>query len=103
MPKGYWIAHVDVTDPEAYKRYLTANQPVFAAFGGKYLARGGANETVEGQFRGRNVIIEFPSHDAAKRCYHSPEYQSAKAFRAAASQGDVLIIEGYDGPQPGQS
>jgi uncharacterized protein (DUF1330 family) len=101
MPKGYWIAQVDVADPDAYKSYIAANQPIFAAYGARYLVRAGASETVEGTFRSRNVVLEFPSYDAARRCYQSPEYQQARSFRTDAAEGDILIIEGYDGPQPG--
>ena len=59
MAKGYWIAAVDIHDPEAYKAYLAANGAVFRQFGARYLARGGASETVEGNVRQRNVILEY--------------------------------------------
>ena len=100
MPKGYWIARVDVHDAEAYKGYIAANGPVFATFGGRFLARGTALENPEGGMRARNVVIEFPSAEAARACYHSPEYQAARALRANASNGDLIIMEGYEGPQP---
>lgn len=101
MAKGYWIAHVDVTDPEAYKDYVAANAAAFTKYAARFLVRGGDFETVEGAARARNVVIEFPDYAAALACYRSPEYQHAKALRSAASDGDVIIIEGYDGPQPG--
>ena len=101
MPKGYWIARVDVSDLEQYKLYVAANARAFSKFGARFLVRGGAFETVEGSSRSRNVVIEFPSHQAALDCYRSAEYQQAMAFRLSASTGDVVIIEGYDGPQPG--
>ena len=100
MPKGYWIARVDVHDPEAYKGYIAANGPVFATFGGRFLARGAALENPEGAMRARNVVIEFPSAEQARACYHSPEYQAARALRVNASNGDLIIMEGYEGPQP---
>ncbi len=101
MPKGYWIARVDVFDPEAYQRYVAENAPVFASYGARFLVRAGRSEAKEGVARSRNVVIEFPSYEDALACYASPEYQAALAHRLNASQADVLIIEGYDGPQPG--
>ena len=102
MTKGYWIAHVDVLDPEAYKDYVAANAAAFEKFGGKFLVRGGSYQTVEGNSRSRNVIIEFPSYAAALACYQSSEYAAARAHRLEASEGDLIIIEGYEGPQPAQ-
>jgi uncharacterized protein (DUF1330 family) len=101
MPKGYWVARVDVHDPEAYKGYVTANAAAFAKNGGRFLVRGGRSEAPEGTSRSRNVVIEFKDYDTAVACYHSPEYAAAKALRVPASVADLLIIEGYDGPQPG--
>ena len=101
MPKGYWIARVDVHDPETYKNYLACNAVAFAKYGARYLVRGAPFEAVEGSNRSRNVVIEFPSIEVARTCYASPEYQKGVAFRKAAAEADVIIIEGYDGPQPG--
>lgn len=101
MAKGYWIARVDVRDAEAYQGYVAANAEAFARFGARFLVRGGPFEVAEGAARERNVVIEFPSHQAAVDCYHSPEYARAKALRVAVSEGDLVIVEGYDGPQPG--
>ena len=102
MAKGYWIGRVDVTDPEAYAGYVAANGPVFAWYGARFLIRGGRLEAVEGTARSRNVVIEFPSYQAALECYRSPEYAEAMALRLDASEADILIIEGYDGVQPGE-
>jgi uncharacterized protein (DUF1330 family) len=101
MAKGYWIGRVDVTDPEAYKAYVAANAVAFAKYGARFLVRGGAFETVEGESRARNVVIEFPSYQAALDCWHSPEYKDAKAKRDGHAVADIVVIEGYDGPQPG--
>ena len=101
MPKGYWIARVDVSDPEAYKEYVAANAAAFAKYGARFLARGGRFEAKEGSSRARNVVIEFPSYEAALACYDSPEYAAALELRRGAAESDLLIIEGYDGPQPG--
>ena len=101
MAKGYWIARVDVRDAEAYKKYIAANAEPFAEFDARFLVRAGSFESVEGSSRARNVVIEFPSYEAALACYRSPAYQKAIGFRRDASDGDLVIIEGYDGPQPG--
>ncbi len=101
MAKGYWIAHVDVADPEAYKAYIAANAVAFAKYGGRFLVRAGRHEVVEGNSRTRQVVIEFEDYESALACYRSPEYQRALALRAKASLADLVIAEGYDGPQPG--
>jgi len=100
MAKGYWIARVDVSDPETYKEYVAANAVAFRKYGARFIVRGGAFETPEGTSRSRNVVIEFPSYQAALDCWHSPEYRHALAIRAPISTADLVIIEGYDGPQP---
>jgi uncharacterized protein (DUF1330 family) len=100
MAKGYWIGRVDVQDPEAYKAYVAANGPVFAKFGGRFLVRGGAFKPVEGEARSRNVVIEFPSYQVALECWDSPEYQAVKSKRDGHAIADILVIEGYEGPQP---
>ncbi|MEM6407063.1 MAG: DUF1330 domain-containing protein [Pseudomonadota bacterium] len=96
MRKGYWIAHVDVADPAAYEGYREANAVAFAKYGAKFLVRGGAQQVEEGSQRPRSVVIEFKDLETAKACYHSPEYQHAKSLRDAASEGDLVIVEGYD-------
>jgi len=102
MAKGYWIGRVDVTDPEEYKKYVAANGRAFAKYGARFLVRGGQFEAVEGKARSRNVVIEFPSYEIALSCYRSPEYAEAMAYRVDASEADILVIEGYDGAQPGE-
>jgi uncharacterized protein (DUF1330 family) len=100
MSKGYWVARIDVADLDQYKRYVAANARPFAEFGAKFLVRSGRFETPEGTSRSRNVVIEFPSYQAALDCYRSPAYQEAMKLRLPVSTGDLLIVEGYDGPQP---
>ena len=100
MARGYWIAHVDVNDPEDYKKYVSANGKAFDKYGARFLVRGGQFECREGKVRSRNVIIEFKDYATALACYNSPEYQKLVAIRAPHSNGDLVIIEGYDGPQP---
>ncbi|MEO9615573.1 MAG: DUF1330 domain-containing protein [Nitratireductor sp.] len=97
MPKAYWIAHVDVRDPERYKDYVATAKPAFERYGANFLARGGTYEAMEGKGRARNVVIEFPSLQAAKDCYNSPEYQAAKAIRVTVADAEMVIVEGYEG------
>ncbi|HEY7662299.1 MAG TPA: DUF1330 domain-containing protein [Xanthobacteraceae bacterium] len=97
--KGYWIGHVDVTDPEGYKAYMAADMAAFGKFGGRFLVRGGTREVVEGKVRARTVVLEFPSYQAARDCYRSPDYQAAAALRKGMAEVDLIIVEGYDGPQ----
>jgi uncharacterized protein (DUF1330 family) len=101
MAKGYWIAHVDVSDPEAYQAYVRANGVAFAKFGGRFLVRGGTYRAAEGVARARQVVIEFKDYATALACFDSEEYQQAKELRTKASQSELVIVEGYDGPQPG--
>lgn len=96
MPKGYWIAHVDVRDAEQYDKYRAANAAPFAKFGARFLVRAAPQDVREGALNPRTVVIEFPSLQAAKDCYDSPEYQAAKALRDPVSTGNLCIIEGYD-------
>jgi uncharacterized protein (DUF1330 family) len=100
MAKGYWIARVDVHEAEGYKAYLTANAAALKKYGGRFLVRGGKLHCPEGQARARNVVLEFPSYQAAYDCWYSPEYQAAIPHRTPHSVGDFVIIEGYEGPQP---
>ncbi len=101
MPKGYWIARVDVTDEDRYRGYIAANAAAFAKYGARFIVRAGPFKNVEGTSRARNVVIEFPSHEAAIACYESPEYVAAMALRKAHAVSDLIIIGGYEGPQPG--
>ena len=98
--KGYWIVRVDVKDPEGYKKYLAANPAAFKKYGAHFLVRGGPFDAVAGTARERNVVIEFKDIETARACYASPEYKHAIAERGDSAVIDVVIIEGYDGPQP---
>lgn len=97
MPKGYWIAHLTVHDPESYKKYVAANAVAFKKYGARFLVRAGRFEAREGTARDRNVVLEFESYEVARACYDSPEYKAAAALREKVSEGDLIIIEGYDG------
>lgn len=97
MPKGYWIAHVDVTDPEGYKEYVALNAKAFSKYGAKFLVRGGPFTVKSGKTRARHVVLEFKDYATALACYESPEYKAAAAVRDKYSSADVIVIEGYDG------
>ena len=93
--KGYLIARVNVTDPEKYKNYVALSPAAIAAFGGKFLTRGGNVETLEGEKEtNRMVVVEFESLEIARQFYHSEQYTIAKAERAGAAEGQFIIVEG---------
>ena len=100
MAKAYWIGRVDVSSDEGYTPYAAANPAIFKKFGGRFIVRAGKFSAIEGQSRSRNVVIEFPDYAAAMACYNSPEYQANIKVRQPHSTADIVIIEGYDGPQP---
>ena len=94
--KGYWIAHVTVTDPETYKNYADAAPAAFKKYNARILARGGRHQQLEGNDRARNVVIEFDSFEDAIACYNSDEYQSARKHRLGAGVIDLVIVEGIE-------
>jgi uncharacterized protein (DUF1330 family) len=100
MPKGYWIPHLDVSNPEGFQAYREMADAGHKRFGSKLLARGGRREVVEGKMRGRNVLREFNSYDEAIAYYHGEDYARAHPLREPHSVCDFLIVEGYEGPQP---
>ena len=99
MAKGYWIASIDVSDPEAYKLYIAENQKAFRKYGARYVMRAGKSEVVEGKGRSRIVVIEFKDYSTAMECYRSPEYAKAIAIRRDCAAADIIVVEGYEGPQ----
>lgn len=88
-----WIAHVEVTDPEAYGRYAVLATEAIAAHGGVFLARGGRYRQMEGRERPRNVVARFPSFEAAVACYESPRYREALQHAQGAADRDLVIVE----------
>jgi uncharacterized protein (DUF1330 family) len=98
--KGYWIARVDVDNAEAYDRYRALNSKAFAKFGGRFVVRGPAGKVAKGTPRKHNVVVVFDSYAQALACYESPEYQAALEHLKDVGPVDLVIIEGYDGPQP---
>ncbi|WP_298863347.1 DUF1330 domain-containing protein [uncultured Sulfitobacter sp.] len=88
-----WIAHVTVTDEEAYKKYAAGATVAIADHGGEFIARGGRFVQLEGKERPRNVVARFPDVETAERCYHSAAYQAALKFATGASERELMIIE----------
>ncbi|MEM1268367.1 MAG: DUF1330 domain-containing protein [Pseudomonadota bacterium] len=96
MPKAYVIGHITVTDPEAYKEYIEKDTPILEAAGGKFIVRGGASEVMEGEFKQRHVVIEYPSLEAAKASWQSDEYQEVAKIRHRNALSDIVIVEGTE-------
>ncbi|MGB7206883.1 MAG: DUF1330 domain-containing protein [Anderseniella sp.] len=94
MAKGYWIAHVLVSNPDQYKHYADAAPEAFKKYNARILARGGQFSQMEGGGKPRNVVIEFDTYQQAIDCFNSPEYQSARAKRLGAGEADIVIVEG---------
>ena len=94
MPKSYWVSRCEVHDPQTYQRYIEIAMPAFAAHGAKFLARGGKVEALMGEAMSRNVVIEFPSLEAARNFFHSPEYTEALVYRRKSSTGEIFAVEG---------
>jgi uncharacterized protein (DUF1330 family) len=93
MPTALWIAHVNVTNPEAYGKYAALAGPAITAHGGTFLARGGRHVQLEGTDRPRNVVARFPSLERAVECYHSAAYQAALAYAKGACERDLMVVE----------
>lgn len=92
MP-ALWIAHVTVTDAEAYGKYAELAGPAIAAHGGTFIARGGRFVQLEGRERPRNVVARFPSVEAAVECYNSDAYQAALSHARGASERELMVVE----------
>lgn len=97
MAKGYWVARVDVTDPEQFAKYSAFVGPFVAAYNGRFLVRGGKQTVREGEARSRTVVVEFASLEAAQASYESTEYQAGIELRQRAGVVDFVIVGGYDG------
>ena len=91
MVKGYWIVSVDISNPESHKMYVAETRSALRKYGGRF---------VEGKGRARIVVIEFKDYATALECYRSPEYAKAVEIRQGSAVADIIIAEGYHGPQP---
>jgi len=95
VPKGYVVAEITVTDPQAYKSYIAAVGPLVAHFGGRYIVRGGQVIAVEGDPPiGRFAVIEFDSLAAARSFEDSPEYQAIAPLRRKSARSRIFLVEG---------
>ena len=94
MPKGYWILSIEVTQQEPFMAYASQTGPTLQKYGGRFLVRAGNFQSVEGQARSRNTIIEFPSYQAALDCWNSTEYQALAKIREGACEIDLVVVEG---------
>jgi uncharacterized protein (DUF1330 family) len=98
MP-AYVIVETDVHDPEQYERYKAASPDAVRSGGGRFVVRGGELAVLEGDWHpSRLVILEFPDLEAAKRWYHSPEYEQAKRLRESAANLRMVAVQGLDEP-----
>jgi uncharacterized protein (DUF1330 family) len=94
MP-AYLIVQITIRDAATYERYKELAPPSIAAYGGRYIARGGSTETLEGTWRPtRLVILEFPSVERAREWWGSPEYAPAKALRQRSADTEMLLVDG---------
>ena len=91
---AYWIAHVTVTDANAYGEYAKRATGAIEAHGGEFLARATRTIWLEGNERARNVVVRFPSVEDAQQCYKSAAYQEALSYARGASERDLCIVEG---------
>lgn len=91
---AYVILQIEVTDAEKFAKYREIATPMVEKYGGRYLARGGNMEVVEGESLPRIGIVEFPSIEQFKSFYNAPEYQDAKALRQSATRGNMVVVEG---------
>lgn len=96
MPKGYVIARVSVSEPDAYAEYASLARLAMDRHGAKILARGGRYAALEGEGRPRNVILEFASYENALEYWNSPEYQEARSHRLGAAEIELCAVEGVD-------
>jgi uncharacterized protein (DUF1330 family) len=92
---AYVFVNIRVTDPERYARYIEIAPATVATFGGRYLARGGAAQKLEGSWEPQRVVVlEFESAERARQWWASPLYEEAKALRQRSAQTEMILVEG---------
>lgn len=94
--KGYWVGHIDIEDAEGYRAYVKEILPLLKRWDGVLLVAGGDKDPVEGHLRSHSVVVEFPSYQRARDCYHSDEYREVIKLRLVSSVAECVIVEGYD-------
>ena len=92
--KGYWIAMVDIANPEGYKDYIALNKAAFDKYGASFVVRAGQGQVMEGPAATRLVVIEFKDYETALACYNSPEYQTAIKAREQHAKAHLAVVEG---------
>ena len=93
--RAFVVAEIDIHDPQTYERYKNLAPSSIAKYGGKYVVRGATTTTLEGSWvPSRFVMLEFPTADAARAWWASPEYAPAKALRQMSSTTDMILVEG---------
>jgi uncharacterized protein (DUF1330 family) len=99
---AYVVINITVTDPDRYAEYVKQVPATIAKYGGRYLARGGRTEVLEGAYEPRRfVVLEFDSVERARAWWNSPEYAGPQALRRSASTGDIILVEGIAPPRVG--
>jgi uncharacterized protein (DUF1330 family) len=92
---AYYIVEIDIQDPKGFEDYRQKVGPTIQQYGGRYLVRGGRQETIEGTWRPKRIVVlEFPSVDQAKRWYDSPEYRPLRELRQRTAHGHIVLVEG---------
>jgi uncharacterized protein (DUF1330 family) len=92
---AYVVVNIEVTDPDRYAEYINAAPPSIARYGGRYLARGGKTEILEGQLQPKRfVILEFATYEDAKAWWGSQEYSAPKGIRQSTSITDMVLVQG---------
>jgi uncharacterized protein (DUF1330 family) len=98
---AYVVVEITIKDPVVFEDYKKLSPATIQQYGGRYLARGGATEILEGKWNpSRLVILEFPSMEQARIWYNSPEYTHAKSFRLRSADGNMVLTEAYQEPKP---
>lgn len=94
---AYIVVEVEVLDPQRYESYKAMVPPSLAAYGGRFLVRGGKVATLEGEWSPKRfVVVEFPSVDKARAWWDSPEYAEAKALRQATAKTQMIMVAGVE-------
>jgi uncharacterized protein (DUF1330 family) len=97
MPKGYWLARLDIADRDTFAEYRRRNAAPLAQYGGRFVVRGGKADTRMGPARGENVVVEFDSYERAVACFKSAEYQAASQYlQRSCSTIEFVIVEGAE-------
>mgnify|MGYP001163610604 CR=1 FL=1 len=95
VKKGYWVAKANVNFPEKQQEYGKLAEAVLEKYNGRFLIRGGRQETKEGEEYMRNVVVEFPSYEDAIDAYESKEYQDALKVLDGGADRLYAVVEGY--------